>query len=182
VAAPFYHSRIYMMNADGTGMAALTRNRWNSFEPSFSPDGARILFDSDTGGYLSRLYVMNADGSNARPLGAVSPGLEPFWPEYAPDRSRITFTQNCCKPNARQIWALDPGGIVTELTGPSAQVFDALASPSPDASQLAYESDAGHPGQWDLWVMNADGSGQTQITTGPIGTFDDLFPDWGPGA
>jgi TolB protein len=180
VASPYFHFRIAVMNADGSGMTVLTRNRWNAFEPSFSPDGSRILFDSDAGGYSSRLFVMNADGSNARPLGAVSPALEAFWPEFGPDASRITFTTYCCKSLARQVWAVQPNGVVTELTAPSGQVTNGMASPSPDGSKLVYESDAGHPGQWDLWTMNADGSGQTQITTGPISTFDDPFPNWGP--
>jgi Tol biopolymer transport system component len=48
---------------------------------------------------------------------------------------------------------------------------DYASSWSPDGTQIAYDTDI-HGG---IWVMNADGSGQHQVTAG-----NDLFPHWSP--
>ena len=50
-------------NADGTEQQRLTNNPANDMVPSWSPDGKKIVFDSDRDGNLE-IYVMNADGSN----------------------------------------------------------------------------------------------------------------------
>jgi Tol biopolymer transport system component len=54
-------ARIYMMNADGTGLTPLTFSS-NNLMPAWSPNGARIAFCSDRDGN-NEIYVMNADGS-----------------------------------------------------------------------------------------------------------------------
>src|SRR5262249_53536735 len=57
---------VYVMNADGTGLQQLTDNRgFADTEPSWSPNGRRILFLSDREGN-DDIYVMNADGSDKR--------------------------------------------------------------------------------------------------------------------
>ena len=50
------------MNADGTGQARLTNNAAYDSDPSWSPDGSRIAFNSDRDGNYE-VYVMNADGT-----------------------------------------------------------------------------------------------------------------------
>ncbi|MFN6965023.1 MAG: PxKF domain-containing protein [Pyrinomonadaceae bacterium] len=52
------------MNDDGTGHARLTNNSDHDENPSFSPDGNKIAFQSDRGIHpLTEIYTMNADGS-----------------------------------------------------------------------------------------------------------------------
>ncbi len=58
---------IYVVNADGTGMRALTDNDTRDFFPSWSPDGSTIVFTSNRDGAMA-LYVMDADGANQRRL------------------------------------------------------------------------------------------------------------------
>jgi len=57
---------IYVVNADGSNRTRLTNNSIVDGQPSYSPDGAKILFAS--GDALNpngiEIYVMNADGSN----------------------------------------------------------------------------------------------------------------------
>lgn len=58
---------IYVVNADGTGMQALTDNDKQDYFPNWSPDGSTIVFISNRGGSLE-IYLMDADGGNQRRL------------------------------------------------------------------------------------------------------------------
>ena len=51
------------MNVDGTDTVQLTNHRGWDGNPSWSPDGGRIIFDTERDGNRE-IYVMNADGSN----------------------------------------------------------------------------------------------------------------------
>ncbi len=55
---------------------------------------------------------------------------------------------------------------------------------SPDGQRIAFRSHrvegTADEGKADIWVMSADGSGQTNLTTGPTGQFADRRPDWQP--
>jgi TolB protein len=65
-----YHSEIYVVNADGTGLRRLTSRGAN---PRWSPDGEKIAFRSSRAG-KSELYVINSDGSDERQLTRVAQG------------------------------------------------------------------------------------------------------------
>ena len=50
---------------------------------------------------------------------------------------------------------------------------------SPDGTKIAYErADSGE--RWRIWVMNADGSGQTQLAASSTESADDIQPQWSP--
>jgi TolB protein len=46
---------------------------------------------------------------------------------------------------------------------------------SPDGRRIAFESDRG--GNWDIWIINVDGSGLTNLTRSPE---VERFPAWSP--
>ena len=54
---------VWVMNADGTNALALGLPADNSFDPSWAPDGKRVLFNSYRGESRPSIYVMNADGT-----------------------------------------------------------------------------------------------------------------------
>jgi len=80
----------------------------------------------------------------------------------------------------REIYVTNPDGsgltkLSTRLSDPINQVYDDTPNWSPDGKKLAFAS--GRNGNWDIYVMNADGSGETQLT------FDNAFdyaPIWFP--
>lgn len=57
----------------------------------------------------------------------------------------------------------------------SARLINFNKSNSITAGKIAFASD--RDGNWEIYVMNADGSGQTRLTKNPA---RDEFPDWSP--
>ena len=85
---------IFVVNADGTGLANLTPDPKPAIlydrDPAWSPDGARIAFTSNRSG-TTRLWVMNADGSGPAPVfppGVIASEHAPAW---SPDGDQIAF-------------------------------------------------------------------------------------------
>lgn len=86
---------VFTINADGTGLTNVSDNPGSATvgssdsQPSFSPDGTRIAFQSNRRGNPD-IWVMNADGTGARPLTADS-FAEESAPEFSPDGQQIAF-------------------------------------------------------------------------------------------
>src|SRR5215203_6440561 len=62
ITNPTGDSEIYTMNPDGSGLKQLTFNKSKDMQPTFSPNGRRIVFEGDRDGN-NEIYTMKADGS-----------------------------------------------------------------------------------------------------------------------
>ncbi len=64
------NSNIYAMDLRSRATTRLTSTNAIDTSPSYSPDGSKVVFESDRGG-RSQIYVMGADGSGqpASPSG-----------------------------------------------------------------------------------------------------------------
>ena len=56
-------ANVWIMNDDGTNALALGLPADGSFDPSWAPDGKRVLFNSTRGETTTSIYIMNADGT-----------------------------------------------------------------------------------------------------------------------
>jgi Tol biopolymer transport system component len=71
------NSQIFVLSADGKTATNLSNNGSNDRDPSWSPDGTKIVFSSDRNGSPD-LYTMNADGTGAI-LALGTPSIIPSW-------------------------------------------------------------------------------------------------------
>ena len=55
---------LYLIRPDGTGLTRLTDTPWNEIDPSWSPDGGKIVFAADKDGNYD-LYIMDITPSQA---------------------------------------------------------------------------------------------------------------------
>jgi Tol biopolymer transport system component len=77
------------------------------------------------------------------------------------------------------IWTINPDGTGALNLTNSAETEDAPAW-SPDGGRIAFEVGSASNGDRKVWVMNADGSGGTQL--GGLSGQDDFEPAWSPDA
>jgi Tol biopolymer transport system component len=161
---------IWVMNHDGSGQTQITPGSAaaEDFNPAFSPDRERIVFERNTLAD-TRIYTMNADGSGQIPL---TNGDDSFSPSFSPDGQRIVFSRE--PPGSSEIWVMNADGSgQTRLT---LGEDDHDPSFSPDGQQIAFQRFGGGVGQ--LYVMNADGSGPLRLTSGMEDSFNPVFsPD-----
>ena len=71
--------RVATMNLNGSGVRELTHGYWHDASvdtPVYSPDGTRIAFASDRGGYDSRIWVVRSDGTHLR---SITPPTHHRW-------------------------------------------------------------------------------------------------------
>lgn len=81
---------IFAMGIDGSDVRQISLGPAD-YDPSWSPDGSRIVFTRGGVSDQSDIYVMDADGSDVRQLtddGAGTTNLEPSW---SPDGTRIAY-------------------------------------------------------------------------------------------
>src|SRR5207248_1981572 len=166
---------IYTMNADGSNQVNLTKNPANDSTPVWSPDGTRIAFESDRSG-LQNIYVMNADGSNVVKITKNDGGIDfrVFDPAWSPDGKKLVYVGSLMgEVSSLQIVNADASGVSTRLEPLSTEVAD--PEWSPDGTRIAFTgrvpcSDC-YPNPslvaFHLFVINADGSGRTQIADSP---------------
>ena len=83
---------IFTMSANGTNQVNVSGDVWvDDYNPTFSPDGKKIAFSSDTY-YGVRIYTMNAtDGFNRTKVTNSLNSYSPYFQDEQPDWQPIPF-------------------------------------------------------------------------------------------
>ena len=106
---------IYVASASGGIPQRLTTSPGIDTDPSFSPDGTRIVFESDRSG-TPQLYVMNSDGTGQRRLTFGSGWYAA--PDWSPDGQWIAYTRRGSDGRRIGVIGSDGTGERTLTTGP----------------------------------------------------------------
>jgi Tol biopolymer transport system component len=153
---------LYSVNADGSGMRRLTWSPQVEQEPSWSPDGTRIAYESSLGGNF-HVWVMDADGSRQTELTSGTQDIDPAW---SPDGTQIAFARP--SSNGWNLFVMKADGSGLRRVS---DVFGNDPAWSPDGRRLAYVGPDG------IGVVGIDGFDPHRISA--LGTFA-AGPSWSP--
>ena len=159
-------SEIYVVNADGSGLRRLTRNRAPDVNPSWSPDGRTITFVTARNGNLET-YIVNPDGSGRARLARSQPvAWSPDGRRFAFARDGFVYVANADGSGERKLTRIPRKG--------TKRAYSGVESWSPDGRHVAFRSWNGVPPQAssDGYVVRADGTGRWRL---PFGG-----PAWAP--
>lgn len=182
---------IWVINADGSGLKALTTITGASNPgliisaefPQWSPDGTKVIFfsnrkldgsDAMNDNQASNVWIMNSDGSNLKPLTSFTT-VGVYNPQWSPDGSKIVFVST-------NIWVMNSDG--SNLKAITSNINASQPQWSPDGSKIVYQSwqksdgTVSLNGPVNIWIMNADGSNPKPITFVTASNIACANPQW----
>ena len=162
---------VWIADANGSHARRLTHRPGPELDPSWSPDGKRIIYRDSRRGYNQNdeIYVMSATGREAH---NVTRSPENEWsPSWSPDGKMIAFYSG-------ELYVMHPDGSgVRAIT----TVEGEYPAWSHDGTRLAFmsaEPDArGSNPNYDAFVIGRDGKGLRQLTHWPG---EEGWPAWSP--
>ena len=184
--------RIHRMDLDGSGVRPLLPDQFdNSFDVAWSPDGDRFAFTSILDPGYFELHVARADGTRIQRL-TVTGDVHDAGPAWFPSGDRLAFVSDRVEsdptafgPFDLYVMRLRPPFApfnVTNRPGNDCGCYEpafifAAPSVAPDGRRIAFTSDIAETDNFDVYVINRDGTGLRRLTTEPG---IDAEPDWSP--
>ena len=169
---------IYVMNSDGSGVEQLTGKASASCEELF-------FSDRDGDGY-GEAYIRNADGSVElfTDYESIDWDSADGGPSWSPDGDRIAFQSH--RGGDDEIYVMNADGSGVEQLTDNDFPLDGGPSWSPDGGRIAFRSyrdgdlEIYRDGVMEIYVMNADGSGEQRLTYNEYEDYNPAFsPDGG---
>ena len=154
----------------------LTNNEAGDSEPSWSPNGSRLLFSSTRFQSNSEVYISNSDGTE--PINLTNNLAMDTHPSWSPSGSQIAFSSNF--DGDYDINVLDSELLCsicsnkrTSLT--SNNSADSYPSFSPEGNRILFVNNSAGP--LSIFTMDKDGSNKLQLTSNNSNNWD---PTWSP--
>ena len=180
------------MQRDGSNVQPLLPERFdNSFDVAWSPDGGRFAFTSILDPGYFEIHVARADGTRIRRI-TVTGDVHDAGPAWFPRGDKLAFVSDRV---ASDPTTFGPFDIYVTRLRPPFELFNVTNNPgndcgcyepafifaapsvSPDGKRIAFTSDVAETDNFDVYVINRDGTGLRRLTTEPG---IDAEPDWSP--
>lgn len=142
--------------------------------PSWSPNGQKIVFQSDLSGD-KEIYLANSNGTDLVRLTNSSGADEN--PSFSADGEKIVFQSSRRDPSGAELYLMNTDGseqtpIFSEPPEPKTKLVTPKFSPRED--EILYVSNGSWPG-WDLIIYNLETKEKLTLTEG-LGSF--IRPSW----
>jgi len=176
-------SEVYIMDADGSEQQRLTNNHDFERELSWAPKGDIIAVSANvrapSGIYVpDQIYLMGLDGVTTKQLTKVGYNDNPTW---SPNGELIAF-HSYDGNGGSGIYIMKADGsdqilLISSINSSPSSLYLNNLNPSwsPDGNYIVFSSN--RDGNYDLYVMNANGSNLTRLTD-DLG--DETSPVWSP--
>ena len=162
------NTNIYRVSAQGGPSQQLTDTPGINIGGSYSPDGRKIVFESDRSG-SQQIYVMNVDGTEQHRISFL--GGRAATPEWSPRGDLIAFTH--IAGNLR-IAVMTPQGQEMRYLTDSWQ--DEAPTWSPNGRVVQFFRTTRDSGHTAIWQVDLTGRNERRLPT-PVDASD---PAWGP--
>jgi tetratricopeptide (TPR) repeat protein len=174
------HMNLFVVKPDGSGLKEISQNIEDEL-PSWSPDGKSIVFSSRKhGDKQSRIYVIDEvvyEGGYKDPGRALNFGPDDVRGEYPTwtDDGRIIYSG--CDITVSPASC----GLFSMSAAPGVHPFKQLSDNEQDSAPAAHGDKVAFmsniTGNWEIYVMNQDGTGLKRLTNS---SSIDGLPTWSP--
>ncbi len=163
---------IYVMNYDGSNVIQITNNTAHDQGISWSPDGTKLSFINDSDGDME-VYTIDLDGLVLRKI--TNNDVRDSHTSWSPDGAKIAFA--CDRGGDLDVCLVYLVDLTEQNLTSDSTADDATPAWSPTGDRIVFRSK--RSGNNDIFVMDANGSNATQLTTHPA---DDVGAVWSPDA
>lgn len=159
-----------------------------SGDPGGTPSPFKVVFTSDRNNSpgVYNIFIMNSDGTGVTALTKdASSTISYSCPELSPDRSKVVYVGNEGSTYKIYVTNADGTGTAKSVYGNSGTGLNASWTPAGKIiffySYIYYVSGDGTvaKARSDLYIMDADGSNLTKISTTSVSTDPGFFANWG---
>jgi len=145
--------QIWIIPSAGGTPVKFTSVSAGATEPSWSPDGASVVYAAAVDGHLS-IWKLDPNNKSTAPVQLTKPSAgNDESPAWSPDGSQIAFDST--RDGTDRIYLMNPDGSNIHAVTPTS-LAAAWPAWSPDGSQLVFQVTKGS--DTDLYLMPSDGS------------------------
>jgi len=135
-----------------------------------SPDGRQEAIVKRDAAGVAQIHVRSIGSERTQQITSFS--RDSYDPAWSPTGEWIAFVSS--NPGNDEIYRISPDGSIVQRLTNNTWEWDKHPTWSPDGQQIVFFSNR-DVGRTQLWIMNADGSGQRNLLASE---FNDLYPVW----